>query len=252
MNETTPTMSGYRNQIRKIAQALALAKNECVRSDIARGFSAEQVKMFTDGNLDKRYQKVLDQVELLRDVFDELEELVVEYVKTLPLAAYDTGCSDGERCLRWIEDEHRPTPEQRDYIVCQRSRHAIESIARSKRLAHVQFQDLSGMADRLSDELPTNPELKIHLNPIRFWSKLETRALLDDEAATPANVLFYAAGSDTRTAVLEPAGQTRIRELEAIGPCTLDEWLMTMSDAARDELIEIVQETAQIGLVAFG
>ena len=252
MNETTPTMSDYRIQIRKIARALALAKHEQVQSDVARGFSAEQLKMFTDDNLDKRNKKILDQVEVLRDSFDGLEELVVEYVKTLPLAAYDTGSSDGERFLRWIENEHQPTPEQRDYITCQRSRHAIESIARSKRLAHVQFQDLWGMADRLSGELSTNPDLKIHLNPIRFWSRFETRALLDDEAATPASVLFYAVGSDIRTAVLEPSGQTRVHELEAIGPCTLDKWLITASEIARDELIELLHDTAQIGLIAFG
>ena len=252
MTPPAATMDEYRRQIQQCARALALAHNEKVGSYLAGGFTLDHLKLFTDGNLDKRYQKLLDQVELLNDAFENFDELVVEYVKTLPLAAYDTGCSDGERFLRWIGESQNPTAEQQDYIACQRSRHVVETVGRSKRLSHVRFQEIWSLSSQLSGELDANPKLRVHLNPIRTWSTFQTSILLDEEASLPATVLFCACGDQIRTAVLEISGQTLVSELETIGPCTLAEWARFSAVYQRDGLVEFCRESAEIGLIAFG
>lgn len=259
MSETTPipreevnAVDEYREQIRRCARALSLARNEQIRSDIAEGFTLEQVKMFTDGNLDKRYEKLLDQTELLGEAFENLEDWVAEYVQTVPLAAYDTGTSDGDRFLQWLRDTKSPTPQQADYITCQHSRHAAEALARDNRMAHIRFQDLSGMTNRLLEELGRNPDLQIHLNPVHVWATFRTKALLDEEIKPPANVVFFARGDQIHTAVLEPSGQALVYQLEAIGPCTLDEWLIKNDTLEREYLIEFCRDSAEMGLTAFG
>ena len=94
---TKSSVPEYALQIRRITQALAVAHNDVVRSDLLPADRLELVEMFTEGNLDKRFDKLTDQLELLEESFDDLPELISEYVRTIPLAAYDTGSSDGDR-----------------------------------------------------------------------------------------------------------------------------------------------------------
>ncbi|MDG2388941.1 MAG: hypothetical protein P8M30_06440, partial [Planctomycetaceae bacterium] len=122
----------YRKQLDKYAEALSIAHNDEVVGDLKSGNTADMLKMFTDGNLDKRFNKVKDQVEFVAEFFDEeeFEEQVVSYVRTLPLLAYDTGISDGERFLDWLPNQMELTEEQKDAIRCQQARHKIEDVAR--------------------------------------------------------------------------------------------------------------------------
>src|SRR5687767_4262879 len=89
MTTLAPKTTDYRDQIQRCAQTMALGYAEDVRPFLASGMTIEQVKLFTDGNLDKRFEKVLDQVELLKAAFDNLNDLVDEYILEVPLAAYD-------------------------------------------------------------------------------------------------------------------------------------------------------------------
>jgi hypothetical protein len=143
------------------------------------------------------------------------------------------------------------TPEQRDYVVCQRARHAVEDEARANRLGHVRFQELRSVADRLAAELDSNRRLRVHLNPIRAWALFMTPALLDEDASLPAAVLLFAVGNSISTAVLEPTGRSLVQELAACGPCTLDEWADRSWQADRDTLVEFCRDLAGMGLVAF-
>ena len=248
----SPLLEQYRDQIQRCAQTMALGNYEAVRPFLATGNQVEHVKLFTDGNLDKRIDKILDQVELLKPVFDQLENLVSEYILEVPLAAYDTGCSDGDRFLRWLCQMQITTPEQQDHIVCQTSRNKVEQIARKNRLGHIRFQELRSLTDQLKDELDSNPKLRVHLNPIRTWATFETTILLGDDAMTPADVLFFAYENQIRTSVFEELGKHFVETLASHGPITLREWKRLNRSNSRSDFMEFCLDAAEMGLVAFG
>jgi hypothetical protein len=250
---TPPTTNEeYAEQIRRCAQALSLAKNDLVAGTLAQGHALDRLKMFTDGNLDKRYQKLVDQCELMMDEFDDLDEVVVEYVKTVPLTAYDTGCSDAERFLRYLESSRALTPEQRDFITCQNGRYALEFLAMERRMEHIRFQEMSGLAETLAPERGSNPDLWVHLNPLRVWATFHTTVLLDEDDETPANVLFYPVREDIRTAVLEEEGIAIVQFLATRARARLDDPAWEETGLDREERIEICRDLAEIGLAAFG
>ena len=76
MTTLTSQTTDYRDQIQRCAQTMALGCVEDVRPFLANGMTVEQVKLFTDGNLDKRFEKVLDQVDLLKTAFDNLDDFI--------------------------------------------------------------------------------------------------------------------------------------------------------------------------------
>ncbi len=249
---TSPPLETYRDQIQRCAQTMALGYVEDVRPFLANGSKIEHVKLFTDGNLDKRIDKILDQVELLKPVFDPLEDLVSEYILEVPLAAYDSGCSDGDRFLRWLSLSQVATPEQQDHITCQLARHEVEHVARKNRLGHVRFQELRSLTERLKVELGTNPKLRVHLNPIRTWTTFQTAVLLEEGATTPADVMFFACRNQIRTSAFEETGRYFVEALASHGPLTLQDWKRLDRSVSRGELMEFCLDAAEMGFVAFG
>jgi len=254
MNAKTPTKSSetYREQLQRIARAMATAHSADVYADLEAGSQPELLKLFVDGNLDKRLDKLDKQLGFVKESLGEqFEPLAVEFIKALPLGAYDSGQYDGEKFLAWLEENKPLTPEQRDHVACQRARHAVENMGRNQRLPHVRFQDIASLATELAKELDTNPTLRIHLNPIRVWAQFETAALLDEDATTPADVLFFAVRNDTSTAVLETEGRQLIEELASLEPVSLAAWAALSAHADREDLIELCRDLAEMGLVAF-
>lgn len=252
MTTLTSNTTDYREQIQRCAHAMSLGYAEDVRPFLADGMKVDWVRLFTDGNLDKRFEKVLDQVGLLQSAFDNLEELLTEYIHEVPLAAYDTGCSDGDRFLQWINLTHVTNPEQQDHLACQLARHEVEHVARLNRLAHIRFQELRSMTNRLTDDLQTNPKLRIHLNPIRTWATFQTQRLLDEEAKAPADVLLFADSHQIRVSAFDAAGKSIVETLASHGPFTLTEWKRLDRSTSRSDLIEFCLDAAEMGLVAFG
>lgn len=249
MTARTRPLDAYREQITRLARALTAAEQAPAAQDDPA--LRQQMWLFADENFAKRREKLQAQLALVEEAFDGLDGLLRRYVGEVRSAAYDTVASDADRFLRWLERAAELTPEQRDHVACQRARHAVEAAARQDRWAYVRFQELWSVADRLAEELGNNPDLVIHLNPSRAWSRFTTRALLDEESAVPAEVLFFAAGGEVRTALLEPAGQTLVRELASLAPCTLGEWAGLSTRADRDELAAFCRDLSSMGLVAF-
>ena len=251
--QTTPARESYRAQLQRIARAMSMARSADVYGDLEAGSKPELLKEFVDGNLDKRFDKLDKQLELVKESLGEqFEQYAVEFIKALPLGAYDSGQYDGEKFLAWLVENKSLTPVQRDHVACQRARHAIECIGRNQRLPHVRFQELASLAGELADDLETNPGLQIHLNPIRVWSQFETGVLLDEEDVdSPIDVLFFAVGNDTSTAVLEAEGRNPVEQLASLQPVTLATWAALSEHADRDELIELCRDLAAMGLVAF-
>lgn len=251
MNAARST-DAYREQIQYYARQMALGRTDGIASGLGHGMSLELVEMFTSGNLDKRFDKLTDACELLADDFDNLDELIKTYVHEVALAAYDTGCTDCERFLIWICEREDLSPEQQDFIRCQRSRHAVEFVAVKKRLAFVRFQELLSMNERLLEELGSNGRLGVHLNPVHVWSRFETRALLDDEADVPATVMFYPVGNDVRTAVIEPEAEELIRLLDQSGVMCVRDVKKLYPHAERDAVVELIRDLAEMGIIALG
>ncbi len=218
---------------------------------LAPGSSPVGLKLFAEGNLKKRREKLRAQLVFVADVFDDLEDLVSAYVRSVPPAAYDRTASDGQRFLSWLERTGALTPPQCDYVACQQARLAVEAAARAARSDHLRFQELWGLTPPLAAELDTAPGLLAHLNPVRAWSRFTTTALLDDEVTLPADVLFFAAGEEIRTAVLDRDGRALVEELAVCGPCTLDDWAARSGHADREKLVALCRDLTEMGLMAF-
>jgi hypothetical protein len=243
----------YRDQLSRLVHVMTVANHEdAMANDLAEISAPSRIKMFVDGNLEKRMEKLDSQLGFVADAFDDFEFLIGQYVRQSRLASYDTGTSDGEHMLIWLGESQSLTPDQRDYVTCQRARHAVEGIARKNRLKHVRFQELFTLKDRTIEEVGRDDRLRIYLNPIREWSRFITEVLLDDGAELPADVLFFPLGEEVNTAVMELEGQALLNELADFQPCTINEWFALGQQADRDELIETSRDLAEMGLVAFG
>ena len=257
MNNHQQQHEDYSEQLTRIARSLAAARDHEVIGDVAAGTDPEFVRMFTEDNVQKRFDKIRHQVEVIEPGFEELDELLSLFIDQLPLSSYDTGASDGDRFLQWIEQTQELSAEQCDLIDCQRARHIVESLGRKNRFGHIRFQQKWSTAASQSSELDSKRDLNIHLNPIRVWSRFHTNLLVDDDTVLPADVVFFACTNEVRTAVLESEGKRRLNDLELLGTCTIDEWRAwrgacdTAASPTREELIEICRGLAEMGLIAF-
>lgn len=251
MNTDVKPSESYRDQIRRWAHALATADIDQLEDSLDDGSNLDHVALFVDGNMAKRDSLLLTLLPFLAGLIEELPEWIVNYATACPFPAQGTGVNDADTCLAWLERNQKMTREQRDYVACQRARHAVEATGRANRVGHIEFQKLARRAVGFADALETNADLEVHVNPIHVWTRFQTAALLDESATAPADVLFFAAGSDIGTAVLEPAARRAVRELAENGPWTIDSWSCLTEHADRDELITLCRDLAQIGLVAF-
>lgn len=252
MSSHNKIASDYRQQIAECAQALAIAQNESVARYLSGPDAAAGVKLFTDGNLDKRYMKLLDHFEEMAEEFDGFTDLIERFVRCVPLAAYDTGSSDSQRFLDWLCGTRRLNERQRDFVACMRSRYAVEVAAECHRLAHVRFQELLSTCDALGPELNVDSPVWIHLNPIHAWGVFRTRVLADDETELPATVLFYPVAGTIHTAVLDQFAEFIVRELEVRGPARFGDLSPAPLETSREELLQLCRDLAEVGIVAFG
>lgn len=242
----------YRQKLTRLARALARADALAVAGDLASGCDARRLKLFSDGNCEKRFEKLSDQLEFVSEAFDDFPDLIEAFIRAEPLAAYDTGASDGERMLIWLCATHDCTPAQLDHIACQRARHAVEDLARSNRLGHVRFQELCSVTPADSAQLASllSAGATLHLNPIRIWTTFLSPVLLDDEADVPADVVFFPIGREIATAVLEEDARPLMNELARLAPCSLQQWSAVTALADLERLSEFSADLAGLGLVA--
>ena len=247
-----PRGSSYGDQLCNWVRAFADAREDALTAALEDGSSPQQVRMFTESNFGKRREKLIRSLEFLDGAFDDLEDLVSIYLREVLLVAYDTTGDEGERSLSWLGRARELTPSQQDYVACQLARLGVEAVARRDRRGHLRFQELWSVAAELAVEIERIPGLRIHLNPIRVWSRFTTPALLDDDAPLPADVVFFAARDTIRTAVLEADGRAMVEELASWGPCTLEEWAALSRHADREGIAALCRDLAEMGLVAFG
>lgn len=191
MTDRTEASEPYREQLRRLAQALAVGAADDLGAALAEGSTPAHVRLFTDGNRTKRHEALRAQLEFLAGAFADFDDRLAAYLRERAPVAFDAVLDDAGRFLDWVERVRDVTPEQRDHVACQRARQAVEAAARRDRAAHLYFQELWDAADRRATALDTDPGLRVHLNPIRAWSRFATAALLDADASPPADVLFF-------------------------------------------------------------
>jgi len=248
------TRETYREQLDRWVAAMTVPNEEQqVSSDLAES-DADRVKMFVDGNLEKRLDKIERGVEIVASAFDEeaFLQLMMQFIGGSKMPVYDTGAGDAERFLIWLEETQSLSAEQRDRVVCQRTRHEIEEIARSNRMGHIRFQEMFSLADSLGPQFSGDDNLQIHVNPVRTSTQFHSDALLGDGAMLPADVLFFATRSDISTAVLEDEGADMFAELCRFAPCTLSQWAALSQHASREQLEEFATDLTTMGLAAIG
>jgi len=242
----------HREPTRRYAHTMAIRQGDVPDHGLPVTTEVDRPRIFSIGTSTQRLRKLHEACAMLADGMDDLEELIVEYVRTVPLSARDTGRSDAERFLNWLDRHDTLSAEHRDYVRCQQSRNVVEFVAVMRRLAHVRFQELLSMNERLLVELETNPRLVVHLNPIHVWSRFETRALLDDTDTVPASVLFFPVGSEIRTIAIEPEGEELIQLLERSGAMRVKDVRKLWPKEDHGMLHELLTELAEIGVVALG
>lgn len=241
----------YEQVIDRLTRALATGDLSAVSDLIPDDRHAEQMRLFAEENRDKRCDKLRTRLDLLADGFDDLDELLEEYAREQGQEALSEVTHDAERFLNWLDEKPTLTPQQRDYLACQKARHAVEFAAARHREAHLRFQERVSLAPELATELDEHRSFTIHLNPIRVWSRFQTTALLDEEAICPADVLFFARATDVHVALLDEQGRAAVEELATLSPCTLEEWIAWSQTASPDQLIELCRDLAEIGLISF-
>jgi hypothetical protein len=250
MTKQAAEQDAYRTQLRRWARALA--RGEVVHDGLAPGTSAEQVWLFVEGNLDKRHDMLAKLLTFLAGAFDGFDDLLDKYIATVPLAAQFTGSGDADGFLAWLERRGGLAPEQHDLVACQRARFAILETARRDRRVHVRFQKRLARTERCMGRLESGAPVRLHLNPIRVWTRFTTRTLVDEETTLPADLVFFAVRDGIRTAVVEPAGWALLGELAASGPCTPDQWRARSAPARRTDLAAWARDLAEMGLLALG
>jgi hypothetical protein len=243
----------YRRQLEQLVAAMSLPNHEGDVAVLSADSRREGVKMFVDGNFDKRLDKLAMQLEFVADAFDDFEALLMEYVRATPLAALDTSLSDGERMLEWLITSKPLTPVQRDYVVCQQTRHAITHLAAAHRERHREFQALRWRAVEEDDEPQLWPASVIRLNPLRKWARFETSALLEEEEAgleLPCDVLLFADGGEVASAALELEGQVLLNDLADNEPCSLTAWAELSGISDIEAVREMASDLVELGLAA--
>jgi hypothetical protein len=259
VTQTTATMSmgdAYRAQIAEWARRLATGSVEELRDAIDGDAAAfERMIAFVDGTYMKRAEWLRTAIEFVAPAFDNLDDLLDDYVNAAPTVAVGANIDDADAFLEWIENTQELTPRQQDYVTCQRARHTVEALALGNRFGHVWFQEVASLATQFAGELNADEGaariLTLHVNPIHTWTTVVTSELLDQECDLPAEVVFFAVDDRINSAQFSPAAADLVRELHVSGPTTLERWGSTHPSIDRTELKQLAMLLGQLGLVAF-
>jgi len=197
-----------------------------------------------------RYDRLSAACEILAEGVDDLDELMNEYVAAVPLAD-SAAAADVDRFLEWLTQQEPLNDAQLDYFEYQQAHNTIELAIVHQRLAHMRFQQLRSANRTLTGEGEDSSKAVIHLKPIRVRSRFETRTLLEQDQEAPANVMFHPVDADVRISVIEPEAAAVIECLEHRGPLRLKALTKQCRHIAAERLMDVLQELAQQGIIAF-
>lgn len=214
--------------------------------------SAEGVREFIDGNVDKRVAKLTATAGCLPEMCAAWQDWTGAFIRTIPPTAYSTAVSDCLRLLRWIRFHADLTPEQRDAVEGQRSRLIAEQRVRRDRTAYLEFSRLYREAQK--QENPWDEDSELQLNPSCTPALFRTRHFLDEHAGLPARVVSYAVDGAVHTTTLEEIAAWIVGALWPGSRVSVERLLAQASDecggAAAPDVLEALEELVQSGIAA--
>jgi hypothetical protein len=243
--------SSYATQIRAWARAIAAGRPQALAAAVHHQARGDLVQFFVDGNLEKRQDKLVRSLEFLAPLFPRFDELTERYMRAVPMVAYDSGQLDAGRMLDWLLENVSLSLEQRDFVACQHARQLVQDRAALYRSEHRAFQRLRREQANSALDWQADLWLLIHLNPVRAWMRLATPSLVSDGVVLPAWVLCYPLESELHSAVLGLEARRMLLDLERQAPCTFDEFIPSLENSTTDDILELGQSLADVGIVAF-
>jgi len=197
----------------------------------------------------RRLDEIKNVCALLADGLNEFDNMIETYVREIPLRVRDSGSRDCDRFLMWLEERVELSDEQRDFIVNQQSRHAVEFVALKQRIAHTRFQEMARGCETIDAKSSKHLAKYVHLNPVHVWATFETHAFLDEETPVPATVLFYPADDEICTTVVTDGVKSLLRNLER-GPQTLKTLIRQTPKLDRESILETINQLMTRGVIA--
>jgi hypothetical protein len=196
-----------------------------------------------------RMDELKNSCALLADGFNEFDDMIETYVQEVPLQVRDSESRDCDRFLLWLEQCVELSDEQRDFIINQQSRHAVEFVALKQRIAHSRFQEMARDGVAIDAKSAKHLANYVHLNPVHVWATFETHAFLDEETPVPATVLFYPANDEICTAVVSEGTKTFLRNLER-GPLKLKTLIRQTPKSDRESLLVMINQLIKQRVIA--
>jgi hypothetical protein len=240
---TSRESDAYREQLVRWCRALAGGRTEEVSTALAEG-EAQDVARFLAQAVGERRELLRQELAFVALAFDDFDALLGAYLRQAPQRAYDPEHSDRERFVRWLQEARPLTTKEHQFVAYQQAEDAVAAEARKRRAEHLAFQRAWRQVGAQLPRLTRDPALRIHLNPIRAWSRLA----LPGRAA--GDVLFFAAGDRVTFAAPGPLERAFV-EVLARGPCTLAALADELGPVSREELASLCRGRAAEGLVAF-
>lgn len=197
----------------------------------------------------RRLDEIKNACALLADGFNEFDDMIETYVQEVPLHVRDSESRDCDRFLMWLKQSVELSDEQRDFIINQQSRHAVEFVALKQRIAHMRFQEMARDGEAIDIKSTKHLAKYVHLNPVHVWATFETHTFLDEETPVPATVLFYPANDEICTAVISDGAKTFLRNLER-GPQKLKTLIRQTPKSDRDSLMKTINQLISQRVIA--
>lgn len=187
----------------------------------------------------------------MQEAFVDLDELIEEYVRSVPWPAEDATTTDAERFFGWLCTHYGLTEEQMDVVNGERARGAVQRLVEERHDEHELFQYQWQRSASLANAWCDRRRVQLHVNPITVGATYQTTTLLDEDVGVPARVLFFPVGDEVRSTILDPTGRAIVRYLAETGARTLDELRTGLTRLDRKALVTVPKRLVRDGLAAF-
>lgn len=231
-------IAAYESQLARYAECLAAGQIHELLPDLAAGCDGDDVQRYVDNAVGERCRMLHQDSLLAALAYDDLAEKIAQYVHATPRTAYLHGQRETAAFLDWLARTTTPTVQQADFLAYQRAEFACLELAHQKRTEYVRFCAARRDDTQATDFCLSHAAGPILLNPVRVWSRLSGFAAGYDSAES-VDALFLAQGEQIRHVCLDALAAERLRQLESLAPCSVDDWAQACglsADAARTQL----------------
>ena len=209
-------MKTYEQRLADWSDELAAARTRHVLGDLTVDCSVRDVERFLENAVGERRRMLSEEMDLVGLAFDDMEQLIDEYVALTPRKTFELHEGEPQRFLRWLR--RLPlTPQQADYVTYQESEYACYELARTNRSAYLAFRRLRNQCLTEDFEPLDLSDYLLYLNPVCVWSRLEVAATVDGSAAS-GDVAFLAVDSRIEMLWLSSEQREFVKRLNAHAP----------------------------------